>query len=106
MNSNEKHLILEEKPEEDALNNQPHHSILIGKLGTHVIGLVNLFGCFESSTIFGEYNDNFNKWFGEKGVIIISKSTANEVVKMSWTEYEKFKDNNGNKISDKSNQKK
>ncbi len=36
MNSNEKHLTLPDMPEEDALNNQPHHSVLISKLGNKV----------------------------------------------------------------------
>ena len=91
MNTNEKHLTLSDMPEEDALNNQPHHSVLIGKLGNKVVGLVNLFGSYESLTVVGDYDEKFKDWLAETGVIIISKSTANEVIEMTWEEYEKFK---------------
>jgi hypothetical protein len=53
--------------------------------------LVNLFGSFESLTVVGDYDDKFNGWLGENGVIVISKSTANEVIQMTWEEYEKYK---------------
>ena len=93
MKSDEKHLIVQDIPEEDALNNQPHHSVLIGKLGNQVVGLINLFGRFESLTLIGNYDDKFKNWLGENGIVIISKSTANEVVKLTWDEYEKFRTN-------------
>ena len=71
--------------------NKPHHSVLIGKLESKAVGLVNLFGIYESLTVIGDYDEKFKDWFGEKGVVIISKSTSNDVVKMTWAEYEKFK---------------
>ena len=89
--SNEKHLTIPDIPEDDALNNQPHHSVLIAKLGNQVVGLVNLFGSHESLKVIGDYNDNFKDWLGETGLVVISKSTANEVAKMIWEEYEHFK---------------
>jgi hypothetical protein len=59
MDSSEKHLELSDDPRKDALDNQPHHSVLIGKLENIVVGLVNLFGSFESMTTIGSYDDKF-----------------------------------------------
>jgi len=93
MDSSEKHLELSEDPGKDALDNQPHHSVLIGKLENIVVGLVNLFGSYESMTVIGSYNDKFRNWIGDSGVVVISKTTTNEVLKMTWEEYESFKSN-------------
>jgi hypothetical protein len=91
MDSSEKHLELSDDPGKDALDNQPHHSVLIGKLKNIVVGLVNLFGSFESMTTIGSYDDKFRNWIGDSGVVVISKTTTNEVLKMTWEEYESFK---------------
>lgn len=91
MKSSEKHLELPSKPSEDALDNKPHHSILIGKLEHLIVGLVNLFGSFESLTVIGDTNDDFNKWLNCEGIVVISKTTKNEVLKMTWEEYKKYK---------------
>jgi len=93
MDSSEKHLELSDDPGKDALDNQPHHSVLIGKLENIVVGLVNLFGSFESMTVIGSYDDKFRNWIGDSGVVVISKTTTNEVLKMTWEEYESFKSN-------------
>jgi hypothetical protein len=91
MESSEKHLVLSKDTEKDALDNRPHHSILIGRLGNLVVGLINIFGSYESMTVVGKYDDNFRDWIGESGVIVISKTTVNEVLRMTWQEYESFK---------------
>ena len=93
MESSEKHLELSDDPEKDALDNHPHHSILIGKLENIVVGLINLFGSYESMTVIGSYDDKFRNWIGDSGVIVISKTTTNEVLKMTWEKYESFKSN-------------
>jgi len=93
MDSSEKHLELSDDPGKDALDNQPHHSVLIGKLENIVVGLVNLFGSFESMTVIGSYDDKFRNLIGDSGVVVISKTTTNEVLKMTWEEYESFKSN-------------
>ena len=93
MDSSEKHLELSDDPGKDALDNQPHHSVLIGKLENIVVGLVNLFGSFESMTVIGSYDDKFRNFIGDSGVVVISKTTTNEVLKMTWEEYESFKSN-------------
>jgi hypothetical protein len=92
MDSSEKHLELSDDPGKDALDNQPHHSILIGKLNENiVVGLINLFGSFESMSVIGSYDDKFRNWIGDSGVVVISKTTTNEVLKMTWEKYESFK---------------
>jgi len=93
LDSSEKHLELSDEPGKDALDNHPHHSVLIGKLKNIVVGLVNLFGSFESMTVIGSYDDKFRNWIGDSGVVVISKTTTNEVLKMTWEEYESFKSN-------------
>jgi len=93
MDSSEKHLEQSDESGKDALDNQPHHSVLIGKLENIVVGLVNLFGSYESMTVIGSYNDKFRNWIGDSGVVVISKTTTNEVLKMTWEEYESFKSN-------------
>lgn len=93
MDSSEKHLELSDDPGKDALDNQPHHSVLIGKLENIVIGLVNLFGSFESMISIGSYDDKFRNWIGDSGVVVIAKTTTNQVLKMTWEEYESFKSN-------------
>ena len=96
MDSSEKHLELSDNPGKDALDNRPHHSVLIGKFENIVVGLINLFGSFESMTTIGNYDDKFRNWLGETGFVIISKTTTNEVLKMTWEEYERFKSNTKN----------
>ncbi len=96
MESSDKHLELPDNPEVDALDNEPHHSILIGIMDNKgmenkLAGLVNIFGEFESMTIFGDINDKFRKWLGSSGVVVISKTTQNQVMKMTWEEYSKLK---------------
>lgn len=93
MDSSQKHLELSDDPGKDALDNQPHHSILIGKLENIVVGLVNLFGSYESMTVLGDYDDKFRNWIGDSGIVVISTTTTNEVLKMTWEEYEVFKSN-------------
>lgn len=93
IDSSEKHVELSDNPGEDALDNQPHHSILIGKLESFVVGLVNLFGSYESMISIGSYDDKFRNWIGDSGIVVISKTTQNEVLKMTWEEYESFKSN-------------
>jgi len=89
MKSSDKHAVLPSKPNEDALDNKPHHSILIGKLEHLIVGLVNLFGSFESLTVIGDTNDDFNKWLKCEGIVVISKTTKNEVLKMTWEKYKR-----------------
>ena len=91
MDSSEKHLELPDEPGKDALDNKPHHSVLIGKLENIVVGLVNLFGSFESMTSIGDYDDKFRNWIGDSGIVVISKTTKNEVLKMTYEDYESFK---------------
>lgn len=91
MDSSEKHLELSDNPGKDALDNQPHHSVLIGKLDNFVVGLVNLFGSYESMISIGSYDDKFRNWIGDSGIVVISKTTQNEVLKMTWEEYESYK---------------
>lgn len=91
MDSSERHVELSENPEKDALDNEPHHSILIAKLENIVVGLVNFFGSFESMTTVGNYDEKLRSWIGDNGVVVISKSTVNQVLKMTWEEYERFK---------------
>jgi hypothetical protein len=91
LGSDEKHLVLEENAQKDALDNEPHHTILIAKWKSKVIGLINLFGSYESMVTVGDYDETFREWLGEDGVIVISKTTINQVQKMTWKEYEKFK---------------
>jgi hypothetical protein len=98
INSSEKHLELPDQLGKDALDNKPHHSILIGKLENIVVGLVNLFGSFESMTTIGSYDDKFRNWIGDSGVVVISKTITNEVLKMTWEEYESFKSNTKNLV--------
>lgn len=91
MKSSDKHLELPSKPDKDAMDNKPHHSILIGKLDNIVVGLLNLFGSYESSTVIGNIDNNFKKWLKYAGVVVISKTTENEILKMTWKDYENFK---------------
>jgi len=96
MDSSDKHLELPDGPEGDALDNKPHHSILIGIMDNEgmenkLVGLVNLFGEFESMTIFGDSDHKFKRWLGNSGVVVIPKTTQNQVLKMTWEEYIKFK---------------
>jgi hypothetical protein len=94
MDSSEKHLELPDDRGKDALDNQPHHSILIGKLSENiVVGLINLFGSFESMMVIGSYDDKFRNWIGDSVVVVISKTTTNQVLKMTWEKYESFKSN-------------
>jgi len=93
LDSSERHLELSDNPGKDALDNHPHHSVLIGKLENLIVGLVNLFGSYESMTVIGSYDDRFRNWIGDSGVVVISKTTTNEVLKMTWEEYESFKSN-------------
>jgi hypothetical protein len=91
LKSDEKHLTLENKPENDALDNQPHHTVLIAKMESIVVGLINLFGSYESMVTIGDYDDNFRTWLKDEGIVVISKTTINQVQKMTWQEYQKFK---------------
>lgn len=91
MDSSDKHLELPNNPGNDALDNRPHHSVLIGKMENKVVGLINIFGSFESLTGIGNYDDNFRNWIGDSGIIVISKTTQNQVLKMTWEEYERWK---------------
>lgn len=93
MDSSEKHLELPNESGKDALDNRPHHSVLIGKLGNLVVGLINIFGSYESMTVIGNYDDKFRNWIGDSGVVVISKTTTNEALKMTWEDYESFKSN-------------
>ncbi len=88
MDSSEKHLELSDNSGKDALDNKPHHSVLIGKFDNFVVGLVNLFGSYESMISVGSYDDKFRGWIGDSGIVVISKTTQNEVLKMTWEEYE------------------
>ena len=91
MDSSEKHLELSNNPEQEALDNRPHHTIAIGRIKNMVAGVVNIFGIFESLTVIGEYDDKFRNWIGDSGVVLILKTTQNQVLKMTWEEYEDFK---------------
>lgn len=96
MDSSDKHLELPEHHGDDALDNRPHHSVLIGRMENKnmkdkVVGLINIFGSFESLTVIGDYDNKFRNWIGDSGIVIISKTTQNQVLKMTWEEYEKFK---------------
>lgn len=91
MESSEKHLVLSKDTEKDALDNRPHHSILIGRMENLVVGLINIFGSYESMTVIGKYDDNFRDWIGESGIIVISKTNVNQVLRLTWQEYESLK---------------
>jgi len=91
MDISEKHLELPDEPGKDALDNKPHHSVLIGELENIVVGLVNFFGSCESMTSIGSYDDKFRNWIGDSGIVVISKTTKNEVLKMTYEDYERFK---------------
>lgn len=91
MDSSEKHLKLSDNSGKDALDNQPHHSVLIGKFENVVVGLVNLFGSFESMITIGQYDEKFRNWIGDSGVVLIIRTTQNQIMKMTWEEYERFK---------------
>lgn len=87
LDSNEKHLELDSQPGKDALDNKPDHTILVGKEEDKVLGLVNLFGCCESLILIGDMDRKFDSWLKSEGVVVIVKTTKNEVLEMNWDEY-------------------
>jgi hypothetical protein len=92
MKPSDKHIEHPNKPGVDALENRPHHTILIGLITANMgIGIFNLFGSYESSTVISEVDDDFKKMINKLGIVLIPKTTKNEVLKMTWQEYEKFK---------------
>jgi len=94
MSSSDKHLEHPSDSKKDYMDNRPHHSVLIGQLENKVVGLLNLFGSYESLTLIGDLDTNFKKWLDGIGIVIIQKTTSNEVLKMSWEDYEKYKSSN------------
>jgi hypothetical protein len=91
--SDEKHLALKDDvgKEVDALDNTPHATISIFKDEGHLWGLVNMLGGFESLVLLGKLDPSIDLGIN-RGVVVIAKSTENAVLKMSWDEYEQYKD--------------
>ena len=96
MDSSDRHLELPNSHGDDALDNRPHHSVLIARMENKgmedkVVGLINIFGSFESLTLIGEYDEKFRNWISDSGIVVISKITQNQVLRMTWEQYTKFK---------------
>lgn len=91
--SDEKHLTLKDDlgKEVDALDNTPHATITICEYDGDLWGLVNILGGFESLVHFGKLDPSIDLGIN-RGIVVIAKSTENEVLKMSWDEYERYKD--------------
>lgn len=91
--SDEKHLTLKDDggKEIDALDNTPHATIGIFEDDGHVLGLVNMLGGFESLVHLGKLDPSIDLGIN-RGVVVLAKSTENAVLKMSWDEYERYKD--------------
>ena len=81
----------ENQKNKDALENVPHATIGIFEWENHLIGLVNLLGGYESMIMIGKTDSSINLGIKNDGIIVIAKSTANEVNKMTWQEYRKYK---------------
>lgn len=89
----EKHLALKDDDgkEVDALDNTPHTTISIFEGEGHLWGLVNILGGYESLVLLGKLDPSIDLGIN-RGVVVIAKSTENAVLKMSWDEYERYKD--------------
>jgi hypothetical protein len=89
----EKHLALKDDmgKEVDALDNTPHATISIFEDEGDLWGLVNMLGGCESLVLLGKLDPSIDLGIN-KGVVVIAKSTENVVLKMSWDEYERYKD--------------
>jgi len=91
--SDEKHVALKDDvgKEADAFDNTPHTTISIFEGEGHLWGLVNMLGGFESLVLLGKLDPSIDLGIN-RGVVVIAKSTENAVLKMSWDEYEQYKD--------------
>lgn len=96
MDSSDHHVVWEKedgvgasKEGKDAFDNTPHNTIYIVRYKNVVVGLVNIFGSIESMVRIGELGEEFVP--GEGGIVIIAKTTKNEVLKMTLEEYKRMK---------------
>lgn len=77
--------------EMDAFDNGPDNTICIFVYDNIVMGLVNLFGGFESGIQIGKLNPTIKLDINHKGTVVIASTTKNQVLNMTLDEYEKFK---------------
>jgi hypothetical protein len=91
--SDKKHIAMKDDvgKEVDALDNTPHATISIFEGKGHLWGLVNILGGFESLVHLGKLDPSIDLSI-KRGVVVIAKSTENAVLKMSWDEYERYKE--------------
>ena len=89
-------VILEDKendcplPQIDPFNNCPDTTIAILSDGRSVVGIVSILGRVESTVRLGNFSDG-PEFFSNQGVVIIARSTKNEIKIMLPSDYEQFK---------------
>ena len=93
MRPEEKHLVMKDEKggEVDALDNAPDTTIGFFEEWGRFLGLVNLLGGYESLSSLGKLDPSIDLGI-KRGIVVIARSTRNEVIRMNLDEYERFKD--------------